>query len=256
MDKILFFDVDGTLYNSEKKLPNSSKQAIWQAKENGHEIAIATGRSPFMIAPLLQELAIDTYVTFNGQFVVHNGEVIHKGGVDRTILSKIIAFGNERNEPFVFIDDKQMVASIDDHPFIRESIHSLKFPYPYIDANYYLANEVYQTLIFVEEHQDHFYRHAFPEVDFVRWHRYSCDILPKYGSKAKGIELLLNKIGKTKEDIIVFGDGLNDVEMFKFSTISVAMGNSHERVKEIATHIAGHVDEDGLANIMKELRLI
>ena len=76
MKKLLFFDVDGTLYNMKKELPSSAKEAIMQARENGHEIAIATGRAPFMIQDLLDELQIDTYVTFNGQYVVYKGNVI------------------------------------------------------------------------------------------------------------------------------------------------------------------------------------
>jgi len=53
MNKILFFDVDGTLYNSEKKLPESAKNALLEARHNGYELAIATGRAPFMIESLL-----------------------------------------------------------------------------------------------------------------------------------------------------------------------------------------------------------
>ena len=66
---ILFFDVDGTLYNSEKKVPPSAKEALKQARLNGYEIAIATGRAPFMIQSILEELEIDTYVTLYLQIV-------------------------------------------------------------------------------------------------------------------------------------------------------------------------------------------
>lgn len=256
MKKILFFDVDGTLYDSEKKLPQSAKQAVLKARENGHEIAIATGRSPFMIAGLLEELAITTYVTFNGQYVVHNGEVIYTNSIGVDTLSKIIAFGETRNEPVVFLDEKCMMASVSGHSAISESIQSLKFPYPAIDATYYMKNPVYQTLVFVEEQDEYLYKNQFPTVDFVRWHKYSCDVLPKGGSKAKGIQVLLEKLGRTVDDIITFGDGLNDIEMLKLSGTSVAMGNGHEEVKKVATHIANHVDENGLAKIMGKLNLI
>lgn len=104
MKKILFFDVDGTLYNSEKKLPISAKEALLTARRNGYELAIATGRAPFMIESLLEELEIDTYVTFNGQYVVYKGEVVYTNGIEKEELAKIIAFGEARNEPVVFLD--------------------------------------------------------------------------------------------------------------------------------------------------------
>lgn len=256
MKKILFFDVDGTLYNSEKILPASAKEALLEARRNGYEIAIATGRAPFMIQSLLEELDINTYVTFNGQYVVYRGEIVYTNGVERDELSKIIAFGNVRHEPVVFLDDQRMIASIGNNEMISESLNTLKYPYPNIDSTYYMQNEVYQTLIFMEEKDEYLYREAFPNVQFVRWHRYSCDVLPKGGSKAAGIEKVLEKMGLTLNDAIAFGDGINDIEMLQAVGTGVAMGNGHERVKAVATHIAEHVDEDGLAKIMRQLNII
>lgn len=256
MKKILFFDVDGTLFNSEKKLPSSAKEALFQARANGHEIAIATGRAPFMIADLLQELEINTYITFNGQYVVHNGQVLFKNGIEMSVLKRIIEFGETRNEPVVFLDDQRMIASVDGNPAVLESLQTLKYPYPAIDSTYYMKKSIYQTLIFMEEQDEMLYREKFPEVEFVRWHKFSCDILPKGGSKAKGIQLLLEKTGRSLKNAIAFGDGLNDIEMLQTVGLGVAMGNGHDKVKAVANFIAGHVDEDGLAHAMKDLGLI
>ncbi|MGG1214884.1 Cof-type HAD-IIB family hydrolase [Micromonospora provocatoris] len=256
MNKILFFDVDGTLYNSEKILPASAKEALLEARRKGYEIAIATGRAPFMIQSLLEELDINTYVTFNGQYVVYRGEVVYTNGVDRDELAKIIAFGEARNEPVVFLDDKRMIASVGEHNMVSESLETLKYPYPELDSSYYMQNDVYQTLIFMEEKDEHLYEEAFPNVQFVRWHPYSCDILPKGGSKAAGIEKVLAKMGLTLEDAFAFGDGINDIEMLEAVGTGVAMGNGHERVKAVASHITDHVDADGLAKAMRYLKII
>jgi len=256
MKKILFFDVDGTLYNSEKILPASAKEALFEARRNGYELAIATGRAPFMIQTLLEDLDINTYVTFNGQYVVYRGEVVYTNGVEKDDLAKIIAFGEARNEPVVFLDDKQMIASVKNNDMVAESLNTLKYPYPNLDSTYYMQNDVYQTLIFMEEKDEHLYCEAFPNVQFVRWHRYSCDILPKGGSKAAGIEKVLDKMGLTLNDAIAFGDGINDIEMLQAVGTGVAMGNGHESVKAVATHVAEHVDEDGLAKIMRQLNII
>lgn len=256
MKKILFFDVDGTLYNLDKQIPQSSKEAIQQARENGYEIAIATGRGPFMIERLLEELQIDTYVTFNGQYVVYKGEVIFTDGIPKEQLSEIIKFGNERNHPFVFLDDQKMIATEAGHEFIQESMNSLRYPYPVINSKFYEQNTVYQTLIFMEEKDDQLYKTMFPKVNFVRWHRYSCDLLPIEGSKARGIQMLLNKMDIPLSNTYAFGDGLNDIEMLQAVGTGVAMGNGHDKVKAIADVVAGHVNEDGLAKIMKELKII
>ena len=256
MKKMLFFDVDGTLYNSHKKLPRSAKEALFKAKENGHEIAIATGRAPFMIKDILDELQIDTYVTFNGQYVVYKGEVVYTDQIPNETLTEIMHFGAQRNHPFVFLNEKEMIASESDFESVESSLSTLKYPYPQIDPQYYLHTPVYQTLVFIEEQDQPIYEQQFPDVQFIRWHPLSCDMLPKGGSKANGIKKLLEQIGFSEEDVITFGDGLNDVEMLSEFGFSVAMENGHERAKEVASMITGHVDNDGLADAMKKLNLI
>lgn len=256
MNNILFFDVDGTLYNEEKKIPQSAKEAVWKARQNGYEIAVATGRAPFMIQSVLEELQIDTYVTFNGQYVVHKGDVIFEDGVPVDQLTDIIKFGHERNHPVVFIDDKKMIASVKDDNFIEESLGTLHYPYPAIDPSFYKKHVVYQTLIFMEEKDEQVYKEKFSEVQFVRWHPFSCDILPKKGSKARGIKILLEKMGIPLKNAFAFGDGLNDIEMLQTVGTGVAMGNAHHQVKRVADVIADHVDNDGLAKIMKQLKII
>ena len=76
--KIVFFDIDGTLLDHEKKLPASTKEAIKQLQDSGVFVAIATGRAPFMFESLREELGIDTFVSFNGQYVVFEGKVVYK----------------------------------------------------------------------------------------------------------------------------------------------------------------------------------
>ena len=58
------------------------------------------------------------------------------------------------------------------------------------------------------------------------------------------------------EDVYVFGDGLNDIEMFKCAGTAVAMGNALPEVKKHADIITTHVDEDGVWNGLKQLKLI
>lgn len=256
MGKLLFFDVDGTLYNSEKTLPQSAKAALLAARANGHELAIATGRAPFMIQSLLEELNIDTYVAFNGQYVVYKGKVIFTDGILNEQLKEIIAFGQARNHPVVFLDDERMAASVAEDTRIAESVATLHYPYPQMDASYYENHAVYQTLVYMTKDEQPLYEETFPDVSFVRWHPYSCDMLPKEGSKARGIQKVLAHCGYKMDDVIAFGDGLNDIEMLQAVGTGVAMGNAHKEVKRVADVVIGPVDEDGLAKGLAQLGLV
>ena len=46
--KLIFFDIDGTLLDHDKNIPASAKESVRLLQEAGHEVAIATGRGPFM----------------------------------------------------------------------------------------------------------------------------------------------------------------------------------------------------------------
>ena len=78
MGKIVFLDIDGTILDSNKRIPDSTKEAVRLLKDNGVYVAIATGRAPFMFKEIREELEIDTYIALNGQMVVVDGKPIYQ----------------------------------------------------------------------------------------------------------------------------------------------------------------------------------
>lgn len=255
-NKVIFLDIDGTILDENKNIPNGVKEAVHEAKENEHEIVIATGRAPFMAQNVLEQLNIHSFVCYNGQIVQHEGNIIHKGIIDKNELQQLTEFAQKRNQPMVYMDKYEFVSNIPNHDDIFESLSTLKMAMPRTEENFFLNNDIHQSLIFCSADEQKEYEQAFPNLKFVRWHRVSCDVLPKGVSKAKGIEIYLNHINKSTADAIAFGDGLNDVEMLQFVGTGVAMGNSVDELKKHATFVTDHVSENGLVNAMKKLRLI
>lgn len=256
VNKVLFFDIDGTILDSNKNIPIGVEESIDQARRNGHEVVIATGRSPFTAQSILEQLKIDSFICYNGQIVQFQGEIIHKGIIDKKELQDLTIFATEREQPLVYMDSDEMVSNLPDHHDVVESISTLKIKLPRKGENFFLTNDIHQALIFCDIEEQKVYEQAFPKLKFVRWHRVSCDVLPKEVSKATGIEKLLTHIGKSKEDAVAFGDGLNDVEMLQYVGTGVAMGNCVEVLKEHASFVTNHVSENGLTNAMKHLKLI
>ena len=78
MIKALFFDIDGTLVSfNTHKIPDSTIQAIEQAKEKGIQVYISTGR-PFSLINNIDEIShlIDGYITVNGAYCFIGEQVI------------------------------------------------------------------------------------------------------------------------------------------------------------------------------------
>ncbi|MEH7073057.1 Cof-type HAD-IIB family hydrolase [Neobacillus drentensis] len=254
---VIFFDIDGTLLTHDKELPPLTKESIFKLKKYEHEVVISTGRAPFMFEELREELAIHTFVSYNGQYVVLDGEVIYKNPLNISSLEKLTETGLRNNHPVVFMDHEDMKANVAEHAYIKESMDTLKINrFPSFDPEYYKGRELYQSLLFCPEGEEKQYQQAFPEFDFVRWHPLSVDVIPKGGSKAKGIEQVVKELKIPDERHYAFGDGLNDIEMLSIVENSVAMGNAVEKVKRVAKHVTKRVDENGIFHGLKMLGLL
>ncbi|MCP3741797.1 Cof-type HAD-IIB family hydrolase [Rossellomorea sp. BNER] len=256
MSKIVFFDIDGTLLDHDKKLPQATKEAIQTLQENGTYVAIATGRAPFMYEELRKELGIDSYVSFNGQYVVFENRVIYKNPLNNNVLKDLLNDSEKRDHPVVFLNQSTMKSTVKHHPFIEESMESLKFPHPDHQPDFYSDKEIYQSLLFCRQEEEGFYREKYSDFSFIRWHEFSMDILPRGGSKAEGIKKMIAELGFNLEDVYAFGDGLNDIEMIEAVGTGVAMGNAVDEVKEHASFVTKHVDDNGISFGLKKLNLI
>ena len=64
--------------------------------------------------------------------------------------------------------------------------------------------------------------------------------------KYKGILKAVEFMQGNPDDVIVFGDGINDVKMFQQAPFSIAMGNAVEEVKALASYITADSDDDGV----------
>ncbi|MCM3409273.1 Cof-type HAD-IIB family hydrolase [Metabacillus sp. YM-086] len=254
---VIFFDIDGTLLTHDKELPLSTKEAIFKLKDEGHIVAIATGRAPFMFEDLREELNINTYVSYNGQFVVLDGEVLFTNPLKISSLEKLTENALLNDHPVVFMDHEDMKANVSEHRYINESIQSLKIKqFPTHDPHYYKGRELYQTLLFCPEGEEKQYELNYQDFDFVRWHPFSVDVVPSGGSKAIGIKKIVEKLGFSEEHQYAFGDGLNDIEMLSTIKNSVAMGNAENQVKEVAKYVTKSVEENGILHGLQQVGLL
>ena len=66
----------------------------------------------------------------------------------------------------------------------------------------------------------------------------------QHDEKDQGIMRMLEYVGGTKEDVVVFGDDYNDLIMFKPEWTSIAMGNACEELKKKASFVTTKASYD------------
>ncbi|MBT2731664.1 Cof-type HAD-IIB family hydrolase [Carnobacterium sp. ISL-102] len=256
--KMIFFDIDGTLVNNQKLIPDSTKLAIKMLKENGHEVAIATGRNLFMAQNIIDELEISHYIVCNGAAGYLHKEQVYENPLDPVQLEKLIKVADLNNHQIIYetpakLRRRNELANVR----ITTAMKSVGYGVPKFDQDFYQHNSLVQCLLFYREDEKHLYEsNQFSKFRFVRWHDSGVDVLPHDGSKANTVLRVALENGYDVENTIAFGDGLNDLEMIEKVGIGVAMGNALESVKLRADKVTKSCNEDGIYIALKELNLI
>ena len=253
---IVFFDIDGTLLNDEKKIPDSTKKAVRLLQERGIHTAIATGRVPNMFYWIQKELNIDSYVAMNGQYVVFEGKEIYSNPINPEMLESLTKLTANNDHALAYCSHLDYKVSKSNHPFIEAGFDSLMMPYPEVDEEYYKHLPIYQGHLYCSRKDAQMYFDQFPEFSFVKWDDNAYDILPRGASKAVGISKMLGILEINKENSFAFGDGLNDLEMLTMVGTGVAMGNAVPEAKAAANVITTSSSNDGILNGLIQVGLL
>jgi len=79
------------------------------------------------------------------------------------------------------------------------------------------------------------------------------EIMAEGVSKASGLARLCASLGITRDEVVAFGDGLNDMEMLAWAGHGVAVANALPELRGIADEIAPSNDDDGVATVIERL---
>lgn len=252
----MFFDIDGTLVNEEKRLYEEIKEAVLELQSKNIFVVLATGRPPFWYEQLRKELNISSYISYNGQHVVLNHEVIYENPLHHEALLDLYEELDRRKIPTAFLDDQEMVVTQDRHPFIKQCFTKLIQDYPRIDRSFPKKRRVFQALLFTKQPLDEYFVHSYPMFHFLHWHEYSYDILPKGSSKATAMQRILEQLQLLDIEVFAFGDGANDLEMLEKADIGIAMGNALPQIKAVADYVTTTVNEKGILKALKHFELL
>ena len=87
--KLLFFDIDKTLLTPYPwTVPDSAKQALKEARYNGHLLFINSGRTYTMIPEIIKEMGFDGYVCGCGSQIYMNEELLFSSSIPNPLCRK------------------------------------------------------------------------------------------------------------------------------------------------------------------------
>lgn len=259
--KLIFFDIDGTLLpNGSAVIPESAKEAVCRARKNGHICMINTGRTRRMVGPeLTNQLEFDGYLLGCGTMVIYHDEILfHKTFTMEQSKRIMDALG-------FYEIDAILEGSEDDYCALPENMHTdffreyVKYYREFHFDTYAVALGKYDKLYaYVNNQRDMegFYREFKEELDFIDREKGFYEIVPAGYSKASAITYMAELLNIPMKDTVAIGDSNNDLSMLQCVGTSIAMGNSTQRVLDMADYVTTDVDKDGIWNALKWLGVV
>lgn len=289
--KWIVTDMDGTLLNSRDEITGRTKKALMACQEKGIRLILASGRSYVRQMPYAKELKLREY---GGCLIENNGLTVNDmtpGGrhklayleqkdVERLfpILQKweVEIQGYEDDGVYYWIPDwqrplkeqeRQKKGYPDDYPlvagawgWIGENINS----YPRqieICTMEELPMKLNKMNATDRESRIHelyqFFEKEFTgQYEFVRTGPRLIEISPKGITKGQTLKRLMEAAGIRPEEVMAFGDGENDVDMFRTVKYGIAVGNAADYVKEHAFDVTATNNEDGIAAALEKYGVI
>lgn len=259
---LIGLDIDGTLVHDDGYLSPEVVKEVQRVKQLGHEVIIATGRAAANAVPVVRDLGIqDGFVVSSNGAVTVELDSDHPRGFK---MSDVVTF-----------DPAEVLAQLiehlpDAHFAVEDTDGSYRFHRPF--PSYALGDQNFETpleelthhpvsrvVVLSPEHDvDEFLglisKIGLASVSYAIGYTAWLDISPKGVSKASALENQRARLGISNDQVLVMGDGRNDIEMFEWAKkaggLAFAMGQAPEEVQLAATNVTSSVTDDGVARVL------
>ncbi len=259
---LICLDIDGTLVHDDGYLSPEVVKEVQRVNNLGHEVVIATGRAAANAVPVVRNLGINQgfVVSSNGAVTVELDKYHPRGFT----MSDVVTF-----DPSEVL--RQLTEHLPDAHFAVEDVDgSYRFHKPFpshalgdinteTPLNELMHHPVSRVVVLSPQHDvDDFLRLigdiGLSSVSYAIGYTAWLDISPKGVTKASALEVQRKRLGIGKNQVLVMGDGRNDIEMFQWAKegggIAFAMGQAPEEVRQAATDVTGSVSDDGVATVL------
>lgn len=256
--KLIVSDVDGTLLNASHQLNPKFFEIFEQLEAAGITFVVASGRQYHNLRKLFER--IEDRIIFaaeNGSYIVHRGKEMLAKTISAEDVYDLVNIGRKIPTSKLVLCGKN-AAYIDnaDQQFINHlSLYFEKFEIveDLLSVNDDILKFTVCDLSGSEANSYPGFAHLHDrfqvKVSADTW----LDISDKLAHKGNAVAILQDLYGVSKEQTMVFGDYLNDLEMMQQAYFSYAMANGHPEVKGVARFIAKNNNEDGVIEVLERL---
>ena len=262
MYSVLAVDLDDTLLTDDKSVSPRTMAALEAWRAGGRRIVIATGRPPRVTRSIPAALHDFPWICYNGAWLEVQSNVLYRATIPVEDARRIIA-AIQKAAPDcplgIEIEDRlytnrqaerpgarvvEDVLAHTDRPAAKILTSLTELDAAQLQpANRQASARPSDTLL--RELPASARALISPKYDLVQ-------VIPSGASKATALRWLLARWGLSLDEVIAFGDDVNDVEMVAEAGLGVAMANATPEVKAAADRLTASNEEDGVAAVLEE----
>ena len=242
--KLAVFDMDDTLLGPDRTLSPENASALRRLRAAGMEVVIASGRHSSNIVEFEHEIGFSGWViSSGGAAVTHSetGEILCEMTVPHELGCELFRRAREQK---ISVIAYHRTGIFCDAPGEYIDLYTRRTHQVAIANIPELISTGMQKLIWTT-HRDRIAQ-LFPEVQhqyrdqvyMVITEHEMIDFLHPRANKALATQALAAKLGVTREEILAFGDGNNDVPLLEWAGMSVAMAHGRESARRAAKKIS------------------
>ncbi|WP_291962241.1 HAD family hydrolase [Maribacter sp.] len=256
--KMVVTDMDGTLLNSEHQVSDQFFEIFENLKSQGIIFVAASGRQYHSIIDKLDSIKNDIIVIAeNGGFAMKQHTEILATPLEQQHVKDILkTLDNIPNiHPVICTKHKAYLTNKSNE--FANKLAEYYTEYEIIENLSDFNSEVIKIAIYHFESSEvhiypfvkHFEADLKVKVSGENW----LDISNMNANKGYALDKLMKTYNLKSDEVMVFGDFNNDLEMLALSDFGFAMENAHPNVKEIAKYSTLSNDENGVEHILKML---
>ena len=261
---LLLADVDGTVVTKDKVLTERAVKAVAALEDAGIRFAVTSGRPPRGMAMLIAPLRITTMIAgFNGGAMVKPDlSVVEEKTLPPDVAREAIRIIADHGLDAWLYTAKDWFITKKGAPHVDREAWTVKFDAVVVDR---FSDEdldratkvvgVSDDLKAVETAEHDMQAALGDRASAARSQPYYLDVTHPHANKGDVVEALAKELKIPTSEIATIGDMPNDVNMFKRSGFSIAMGNASDEVKAQATVVTAGYDDDGFAKAIETFLL-
>lgn len=257
MYKVVFFDVDGTLFSEvDRRIKESTREAVKCLMNKGINVVVATGR-PYNMCGELEEMGIKNFISANGAYIKCEDEIIYKSVLSKETVINISEFAHENGNAVSYFTSSFTMNGLGlNDPRVMQALDETLNITSYPETITSLMDEIYCICLYANRDETTKFIKRFPHLKFVRFHSYVNNVLERDVSKLTAIKQVLAYLNLSKSEAIAFGDGGNDVDMLEYVGLGIAMGNGSDDLKATADFVTKNSSEDGIYYALKKMNIV